>query len=165
MLWKMTSPRLKLRPILLHINTLGPPHGSLSILHATELAFTTPLFLSSAMELQYMRIIFVHCYWRQSWCWIVHCRRSWRRWTVRMGLLVRRRHLMVLVINQRRTLSSLIRRWWLSIVCVPLVIRLFICCRRIYVFWRAVVSLGHPLCVKSLVLIVAYSIPIYFVWC
>jgi hypothetical protein len=43
-----------------------------------------------------------------------------------MGLLVRRRHCMVLVINQRRTVSSLIRRWWLSIVCVPLVIRLFI---------------------------------------
>jgi len=144
MLWKMTSPCLKLRPILLHINTLGPPHWSLSILHATELAFTAALFLPSAMELQYIRIIFVHCKWRQFWRWVVHCRRSWRRWTVRMGLLVRRRHLIVLVINQRRTVSSLIGLWWFPIVCVALVIRLFICCRRMYVFWRAVVSLWQP---------------------
>ena len=75
---------------------------------------------------------------------VVHCRRSWRRWTVRMDFLVRSRHLMVLVISQRRTVSSLIGLWWFPIVCVALVIRLFICCRRMYVFWRAVVYLGQP---------------------
>jgi hypothetical protein len=135
MLWKMTSPHLKLIPILLHNNTLGPPHGSLSIMHASELAFTEPLFLPSAMKLQYIIIICVHCYWRQSWHWVVHCRRSWRRWTVRMGLLVRRRHLMVLVINQRRTVSSLIGLWWFPIVCGALVfhmlptnVRILTCC-------------------------------------
>ena len=152
MLWKMTSPRLKLRPILLHINTLGPPHGSLSILHATETAFTAPLFLRSAMELQYISIIFVHSYWRQFWLWVVQCRRSWRWWTVRMGFLVRPRHLMVLVISQRRIVWSLIGLWWFPIVCVALVIRLFICCRRMYVLWRAVVYLGQPVSCNRLAL-------------
>jgi hypothetical protein len=51
----MTGPSLKLIPIPLHTMMFGSLHEYLSMMHATVLAFITPLFLPSAMELQYMR--------------------------------------------------------------------------------------------------------------
>jgi Na+-translocating ferredoxin:NAD+ oxidoreductase RnfA subunit len=70
--WPVLSPCLSLIEHLccdiqrliesLHTMMFGSLHEYLSMMHATVLAFITPLFLPSAMELQYMRrMIFVHC--------------------------------------------------------------------------------------------------------
>jgi hypothetical protein len=110
--------------------------------------------------IDFEEMIVLHCWWRQLWRCIVHCRRSWQWRTVRMGHLAGRRHLSI---NRRQKMSSLIGLWWLPIVCraVGLVNRLFICCRRMYLIWRGVVKLyafglGYFLC--------RYSISVLRLW-
>ena len=139
----------------------GLPHESLSMLHATLRRlprFRQTLGLPSALKMEYLlsseKMIFLHRWWRQFWRCIVHCRRSWRWRIVRRGPLVRRRHLMLLAINRRRTVSSLISLWWLPIgcrvTCLSLVNRLFIGSPRMYLSWRGAVTLGWPLRARRL---------------
>jgi len=51
------------------------------------------------------------------WRCRVYCRRSWWWGTVMTGPLSAKRHLMLLAISRRRTVSSLIGIWRLAIVC------------------------------------------------
>jgi hypothetical protein len=73
-------------------------------------------FQHDNIRAHFARMIFVHCWWRLFWRIVFHCRRSWRWRTVRMGPPVGQRHLAVLVINRRRTMSSLIGGCQLSVV-------------------------------------------------
>jgi hypothetical protein len=105
------------------------------------------------------KLVFFYWWWGQCWRFIVHCGRSWRRRTVRMDHLADRRHLLLLTINRHRTVLSLpvIGLWWLPTachdVCVAVVNWLFICCRRMHLFWRGVITLRWSLRTCSVLLI------------
>lgn len=86
--------------------------------------FTTPsqtIVLPSALQIPYRllseEMIFFYSLWPRFWRCIVFCRHSWRWRIVRMGLQVGWRHLLLLAINARRTVSSLIDLLWMAIVC------------------------------------------------
>jgi hypothetical protein len=76
-------------------------------------AFVT---ISSAIYVGNEKMMLLHCWWRLFWHCIVHYRYYWRWRTVSMGLLTGRWQLLLLAMNRRRMMSSLIGLWWLPIV-------------------------------------------------
>ena len=96
-------------------------------------AFVT---ISSAIYVGNEKMMLLHCWWRLFWHCIVHYRYYWRWRTVSMGLLTERWQLLLLAMNPRRMMSSLIGLWWLPIVWEFSMICISFSCFSVFAFKR-----------------------------